>query len=96
MVVKLGEALARPAELQTRLAQVRDRLRVTALVQEGDQPAEDPQPLLAELDAIASELETLSVPASTNSPASAGSWTSRSRTRTGRWIWRHTARRDSR
>ncbi|HXD64954.1 MAG TPA: DIP1984 family protein, partial [Solirubrobacteraceae bacterium] len=49
----------RRAELQTRLAQVRDRLRVTALVQEGDQPAEDPQPLLAELDAIAAELETL-------------------------------------
>lgn len=59
MAVKLGEALARRAELQTRLAQVRDRLRVTALVQEGDQPAEDPQPLLAELDAIASELERL-------------------------------------
>jgi len=59
MAVKLGEALARRAELQTRLAQVRDRLRVTALVQEGDEPAEDPQPLLSELDAIASELETL-------------------------------------
>jgi hypothetical protein len=59
MPVKLGEALARRAELQTRLAQVRDRLCVTALVQEGDQPAEDPQPLLAELDAIASELESL-------------------------------------
>jgi hypothetical protein len=59
MPVKLGEALARRAELQTRLAQVRDRLRVSALVQEGDEPAEDPQPLLAELDAIASELENL-------------------------------------
>jgi hypothetical protein len=59
MAVKLGEALVRRAELQTRLAQVRDRLRVIALVQEGDQPAEDPQPLLAELDAIASELERL-------------------------------------
>lgn len=59
MTVKLGEALARRAELQTRLAQVRDRLRVSALVQEGDQPAEDPEPLLAELDAIASELESL-------------------------------------
>jgi len=59
MAVKLGEALARRAELQTRLTQVRDRLRVTALVQEGDEPAEDPQPLLSELDAIASELETL-------------------------------------
>ncbi len=59
MAVKLGEALARRAELQTRLTQVRDRLRASALVQEGDQPAEDPQPLLAELDAIASELEDL-------------------------------------
>jgi Family of unknown function (DUF6847) len=59
MAVKLGEALARRAELQTRLGQVRDRLRVSALVQEGDQPAEDPQPLLAELEAIARELETL-------------------------------------
>jgi hypothetical protein len=59
MAVKLGEALARRAELQTRLAQVRDRLRVSALVQEGDQPAEDPQPLLAELDAVAAELEAL-------------------------------------
>jgi hypothetical protein len=59
MAVKLGEALVHRAELQTRLAQVRDRLRVIALVQEGDQPAEDPQPLLAELDAIASELERL-------------------------------------
>ena len=59
MAVKLGEALARRAELQTRLTQVRDRLRASALVQEGDEPAEDPQPLLAELDAIASELEDL-------------------------------------
>jgi hypothetical protein len=59
MAVKLGEALARRAELQTRLGQVRDRLRASALVQEGDQPPEEPQPLLAELDAIAGELESL-------------------------------------
>src|ERR1700759_588805 len=59
MAVKLGEDLARRAELQTGLTQVRDRLRASALVQEGDQPAEDPQPLLAELDVIASELEDL-------------------------------------
>jgi hypothetical protein len=38
---KLGEALARRAELQRRLGEVRDRLRVIALVQEGDKPAED-------------------------------------------------------
>jgi hypothetical protein len=56
---KLGEALARRAELQRRLGEVRDRLRVIALVQEGDKPAEDPEPLLSELDQIASKLERL-------------------------------------
>jgi hypothetical protein len=56
---RLGEALARRAELQARLGEVRDRLRVSALAQEGDQPAEDPEPLLTELGAIAVELEKL-------------------------------------
>jgi hypothetical protein len=59
MARKLGEALARRGELQQRLAEVRDRLRLIALVQEGDQPAEDPEPLLRELEEIASELEEL-------------------------------------
>jgi hypothetical protein len=57
--MKLGEALAKRAELQSRLGQVRDRLRVSALIQEGDEPPEDPAPLLAELDQIAGELERL-------------------------------------
>jgi type II secretory ATPase GspE/PulE/Tfp pilus assembly ATPase PilB-like protein len=56
---KLGEVLARRAELQRRLGEVRDRLRAIALVQEGDKPAEDPEPLLSELDQIAAELERL-------------------------------------
>ena len=56
---KLGEALARRNELQTRVAEVRDRLRVSALVQEGDSPPEDPEPLLRELDEVAGELERL-------------------------------------
>jgi len=56
---KLGEALARRAELQARLGEVRDRLRVSALAQEGDRPAEDPKPLLGELEDIATELESL-------------------------------------
>lgn len=56
---KLGEALARRAELQARLGEVRDRLRVSALAQEGDRPAEDPEPLLTELGDIAVELEKL-------------------------------------
>ena len=56
---KLGEALARRNELQTGVAEVRDRLRVSALVQEGDSPPEDPEPLLRELDEVAGELERL-------------------------------------
>lgn len=55
----LGEALARRAELQVRMSEVRDRLRASALIQEGDRPAEDPEPLMEELDAVAAELETL-------------------------------------
>jgi hypothetical protein len=58
---KLGKALARRAELQARLGEVRDRLWVSAPAQEGDQPAEDPEPLLTELGAIAVELEKLIV-----------------------------------
>jgi hypothetical protein len=58
-MMKLGEALARRAELQTRLEQVRDRLSISALVQEGDTPPEDPAALLRELDEIADELERL-------------------------------------
>lgn len=57
--MKLGEALARRAELQSRVGQVRDRLRLSALVQEGDAPPEDPAPLLAELDEVAEELQHL-------------------------------------
>jgi hypothetical protein len=57
--MKLGEALARRAELQTRLGEIRDRIRISALVQEGDSPPEDPALLLAEFDEIAVELERL-------------------------------------
>src|ERR1700691_520938 len=57
--MKLGEALATRAELQNRLGQVRDRLRVSALIQDGDEPPEDPAPLLAELDQSADDLEHL-------------------------------------
>jgi Family of unknown function (DUF6847) len=57
--MKLGEALARRAELQTRLGEIRDRLRISALVQEGDTPPEDPAPLLAEFEQVADELERL-------------------------------------
>lgn len=57
--MKLAEALTLRADLQKRLAQLRERLKRNAKVQEGDTPAEDPRALLAELDAGAAELESL-------------------------------------
>lgn len=57
--MKLGEALARRAELQSRIGEIRNRLRASVLVQEGDSPPEDPQPLLVELARAADELESL-------------------------------------
>ena len=57
--MKLAEALVLRADAQKRLAQLRDRLRLSALVQEGEQPPEDPQELLAQLDIILTQLEDL-------------------------------------
>ncbi|GAB5519355.1 MAG: DIP1984 family protein [Rhodothermales bacterium] len=57
--MKLAEALLLRADLQKRIAQVRSRLLRNAKVQEGDAPAEDPQTLLATLEADTQALETL-------------------------------------
>lgn len=57
--MKLAEALILRADLQKRLAQLKPRLAANARVQEGEQPAEDPNVLLAELDTLSEELETL-------------------------------------
>lgn len=54
--MKLAEALVLRADLQKRVVQVRDRLRQSALVQEGEQPPENPQELLAELDRVLNQL----------------------------------------
>jgi hypothetical protein len=59
--MKLAEALVLRADVQKRLAQLRDRLRLSALVQEGEQPPEDPQDLLAQLDQLLGQLEELIV-----------------------------------
>ena len=45
--------------LQKRIAQIGSRLQASAVVQEGDSPPEDPSRLLAELDELTAELETL-------------------------------------
>ena len=57
--MKLGEALTVRSELQTRFQQVRKRLEANVLVQEGEEPPEDPAALLEELESVASQLEVL-------------------------------------
>lgn len=57
--MKLAEALILRADLQTRLEQLRSRLRDNALVQEGEQPAENPAAMLAELEENTAKLEAL-------------------------------------
>ena len=46
--MKLAEILVLHADVQKRIAQMRERLKQSALVQEGEQPPENPQELLAE------------------------------------------------
>jgi len=57
--MKLAEALALRADSQTRLAQLKARLLRNAAVQEGELPAEAPQTLLAQYDALCAELVQL-------------------------------------
>lgn len=53
--MKLAEALILRADCQKRIAQLKSRLLTNAKVQEGDEPAETPQALLAELDRVSVE-----------------------------------------
>lgn len=57
--MKLSEALALRADTQKRVMQLRERLRISALVQEGETPPEDPRELLAELDRLLGQLTDL-------------------------------------
>ncbi len=59
--MKLAEALNQRADLQKRIAQLRERLSNNVKVQEGDTPAEKPEDLFTELDKSLKELETLIV-----------------------------------
>lgn len=54
--MKLAEALILRADCQKRIAQLKSRLLMNAKVQEGDEPAETPPELLAELGRVFSEL----------------------------------------
>ncbi|MBD2039179.1 DIP1984 family protein [Microcoleus sp. FACHB-672] len=57
--MKLSEALILRVDCQKRIEQLRQRLIRSAQVQEGDQPPENPQALIAELEATVNELADL-------------------------------------
>jgi hypothetical protein len=57
--MKLAEALSIRADLQKRIAQLKDRLKNNSKVQEGDSPAEDPKKLWVELNDNLTQLEGL-------------------------------------
>ena len=57
--MKLATALSERADLQNRLSELGNRLNLNAKVQEGEEPSEAPETLMAELDTIASRLEEL-------------------------------------
>ncbi|OOR98896.1 hypothetical protein B0187_06435 [Haemophilus paracuniculus] len=59
--MKLAEALIERADLQRRLAQLSQRLQQNAQYQEGEQPSENPQDLLAEYQRTSTQLTTLIV-----------------------------------
>ncbi len=57
--MKLAEALILRADCQKRMMQLQQRLIRSAKVQEGEQPPENPQELMRELEAVATELMDL-------------------------------------
>ncbi|MBL8760056.1 MAG: DIP1984 family protein [Phycisphaerae bacterium] len=57
--MKLAEALLLRKDMQTKLANLRERLAKAALVQEGDKPAEDAERLIAESAGIIKDLYEL-------------------------------------
>lgn len=57
--MKLAEALQERADLNVKIEQLRSRLENNALVQEGEQPAENPDELLTELNACIDRLTWL-------------------------------------
>lgn len=57
--MKLAEALLLRGDLQKKLASLKDRINRNVLVQEGDQPAENPSDLIREASSVLLELESL-------------------------------------
>lgn len=57
--LKIAEALILRADIQKRIAQLKTRLNNNAKVQEHEEPAENPELLLTELDSLISQLNDL-------------------------------------
>lgn len=57
--MRLAEALVLRADRQKRIAQLKERLLNNSLVQEGDEPAENPADLFRELESLATDLQRL-------------------------------------
>ena len=57
--MKLAEALLLRADMQKKLASLRERIGQNAVVQEGDEPHEDPAKLMDQAFAVLNELESL-------------------------------------
>lgn len=57
--MKLAEALIARADYQKRIQQLKRRISVNVKTQEGEEPAEDPNVMLSELDEIMKELTYL-------------------------------------
>ena len=57
--MKIAEALILRADIQKRIAQLKTRLNNNAKVQEHEEPTENPQLLLTELDSLISQLNDL-------------------------------------
>lgn len=57
--MKLSEALVLRADTQKRIQRLRERIMLSSLVQEGENPPEDPTELLAELDRLLTQLQDL-------------------------------------
>lgn len=57
--MKLAEALLLRGDMQKKLASLRERIKQNALIQQGDQPHEDPNELYKQACGVLDELEAL-------------------------------------
>lgn len=58
-IMKLAEALILRADLQKRMAQVRQRIYKNVLVQDGEKPSEDPNTLISEFMGLQEKLSNI-------------------------------------